>query len=104
MTIGKKNVDALQFLETMTGPLTLGRAIASLRLSEEKTQAQYAKKMGISQTHLSQIEKGSKVVTAERAQRFAKKLGHSEGLFIQLALQDELDRLGIKLKVHLKTA
>ncbi|KYG65612.1 hypothetical protein AZI86_00595 [Bdellovibrio bacteriovorus] len=104
MTTAKRNVDALEFFEKLSGPMTLGRAIAALRLSDEKTQVQYAKKLGISQNHLSQIEKGLKVVSVERAKKFAKALGHSEIVFVQLAVQDELDRLGIKMKVHLKIA
>lgn len=105
MTIAKKNRDALEFLNRVVGaPISLGGALETLRLCDEQTQVQYSKKLGISQTHLSQIEKGVKTVSPERAQRFAKKLGYSEAVFIQLALQDELNRLGIKMKVQLQAS
>lgn len=103
MTIGKKNRDALEFLNEIIGePRTLGNVLESLRLSDEETQISYSKKLGISQAHLSQIEKGLKTVSAERARKFAKILGYSEVTFVQLAIQDELNRLGIKMKVHLE--
>lgn len=101
----KKKSDAMKFLDKVIGsPMTFGSTIESLRLSEEKTQTAYAKKLGISQTHLSQIEKGIKTVSPERAKKFAKILGYSEVTFVQLALQDQFAKSGINLKVKLEAA
>jgi transcriptional regulator with XRE-family HTH domain len=101
----KRKSETMKFLDKVIGsPMTFGSAIESLRLSEEKTQSAYAKKLGITQTHLSQIEKGVKMVSPERAKKFAKILGYSEISFVQLALQDLIAKAGINLKVKLEAA
>ena len=63
-----------------------------------------AKKLRISQAHLSQIEKGVKSVSLERAKKFAKILGYSEVTFVELALQDQFRKAGIKMTIHLEAA
>src|SRR4051812_18306454 len=89
-----------RFLEELTGgPVTLGKLIESIRLGEELSQAEFAKRLKISRSHLNDIEKGNKAVSPERAARFARALGHSEERFVELALQSLLDEAGIKLKV-----
>lgn len=101
----KKKSDAMKLLDKAIGrPMTLGNVLESLRLCEEKTQSTYAKKLGISQTHLSQIETGVKIVSPERAKKFAKILGYSEVTFVRLALQDMFAKAGINLKVTLEAA
>jgi transcriptional regulator with XRE-family HTH domain len=42
-------------------------------------QPELAKKLGISKSHLNDIEKGRKAVSPERAARFAKILGYAYG-------------------------
>ena len=94
-----------KFLEDITGgPVTLGRLIESIRLGEELTQAAFAKKLGLSRSHLNDIEKGHKVVSPERAARFAKALGHSPERFVELSLQSIVDESGLKLKVIVDVA
>lgn len=100
-----KKSEAMAFLEKITGrPLTLGSAIESIRLSEEKSLASFAKILGISASHLCDIEKGRKAISPSRAVHFAKVLKMSQTQFVRLALQDELNRSGIKLKVHVEVA
>lgn len=93
----KKKSTARQTLEKYTsGKLTIGRIISSTRLAHEVSQVDFAKKLGISISHLCDIEKGRKVVSAERAVKFAKILGLSQKQFIRVVLQDELNRAGLK--------
>ena len=75
-----------------------------MRLGEEMTQPAFAKKLGISKSHLNDIEKGRKAVSPERAARFAQELGYSEARLVKLALQDLVDRGGLKLQVDVKAA
>ena len=83
---------ALKFLEkTNGGPLTLGKLLEATRLGEEMTQPEFAKRLGISKSHLNDIEKGRKAVSVERAARFARKLGYSEEQYIALAIQSQID-------------
>jgi plasmid maintenance system antidote protein VapI len=92
----KKKSETLKFLEEMAGrPLTLGGLLESIRLSEEMSQATFAKKLGISSSHLCDIEKGRKVVSPERAARFAEVLGRSREQFVRLSLQELVDEAGV---------
>lgn len=94
-----------KFLEKLTGgPVTLGKLLEAIRLGEEVSQAEFAKRLKISRSHLNDIEKGNKAVSPERAARFADALGHSKERFVELALQSLLDEAGLKLKVAVEVA
>ncbi len=104
MPTRKKN-DTMRFLERLAGrPLMLGGLVQSIRLSEEMSQAAFAKKLRISPSHLCDIEKGRKVVSPERAARFATTLGRSQQQFVRLALQELVDETGLKMKVDVAAA
>lgn len=93
-----------KFLEKLTGgPLTFGRAIRAIRLGDEQSLAQFSKLLGISASHLSDIELGRKTVSAERASKFAKRLQRSESQFVRLALQDLVSQAGLKFRVTLNS-
>ncbi len=95
-----KKSDAMQFLEKRTGgPLTIAKILKSMRDSDEITQKDFAALLGISKQNLCDIEKGRKSVTPSRAAIFAQKLGYSPTVFIRIALQEELDRAGVKLQI-----
>ena len=101
----KKKSSAMKALEDISGrPLTLGGLLESIRLADDVSQSAYAKKLKISATHLCDIEKGRKVVSPERAARFAKILKYSEEQFVRLALQALIDQSGLKMYVDVKTA
>jgi len=76
----------------------------SIRLGEEVSQSVFAKKLGISASHLCDIEKGRKVVSPERAARFAKVLDRSQHQFVRLALQELVDEAGLRMKVDVAAA
>jgi transcriptional regulator with XRE-family HTH domain len=97
--------DAAGFLEElMKGPLTLGGALSGIRLSEGQTLAQFAERLAISRSHLCDIEQSRRVVSPERAARFAKALRQSQAQFVRLALQDQVRDAGLKLKVTVEAA
>ena len=97
--------DTMRYLERVAGrPLTLGGLIESIRLGEETSQAAFARKLGISASHLCDIEKGRKVVGPERAARFAKILGRSPEQFVRLSLQELVDEAGLKMRVNVDAA
>ena len=96
---------AMNYLERMAGrPLALGGLIESIRLGEEMSQSAFARKLGISPSHLCDIEKGRKVVGPERAARFAKMLGRSPEQFVRLSLQELVDEAGLKMRVNIDAA
>jgi antitoxin HigA-1 len=101
----KKKSSTMKYLETISGtPLTLARLLESIRKSDEMSQVDFAAKLGISKSHLCDIEKGRKTVSPRRAARFAEILGYSPDQFVRLSLQSLLDIAGLKLKVEVKAA
>jgi transcriptional regulator with XRE-family HTH domain len=97
--------DTMKYLERVAGrPLALSGLIESIRLGEEMSQTAFARKLGVSPSHLCDIEKGRKVVGPERAARFAKILGRSQEQFVRLSLQELIDEAGLKMRVNIDAA
>jgi transcriptional regulator with XRE-family HTH domain len=104
MTKEKKSA-AVKYLEKLRGgPLTFGAMLRSIRETDEHTLEDLSKRFGVSRSHLCDIEKGRRAVSAERAARWARVLGYPEALFVKLAMQAELDAAGIKLKIEVEAA
>ena len=95
----KSTEETLAFLDSLLGPATLGNTLNAIRLSDELTQREFSAKLEISTQHLSDIENERRWVSPEKAQTFAKKLGYLAEDFVQLALQDSLNRVGIDMEV-----
>jgi len=103
--IKQKKSAAVKYLEKLRGgPLTFGALLRSVRETDEHTLEELAKRFGVSRSHLCDIEKGRRGVSAERAARWARILGYPEALFVKLAMQAELDAAGIKLKIEVEAA
>lgn len=93
---------AMAFLDAQLGePLTLGSLLSTLRTCDEISQAALAQRLGVSKSHLCDIEKGRKSVSPERAARFARELGYSEEQFVRLALQQMMQVAGLQFRVVL---
>lgn len=82
------------------GELTLGKFIWAIRACDEILPMDFAKKLGISKQHLCDLEHDRKSVSPQLAAHYAEILGYSKKQFIQLALQNIVDRAG--LQVHIK--
>ena len=97
--------DAILFLEKLGGgPLTFGRLLYSIRMGDEISQVDFAKKLGISKAHLCDIEKDRRIVSPSRAWAWGKKLGYPPEQFIELALQSALEREGLHFQVKIISA
>ncbi len=104
MTIKKKSASA-RFMEQLTGgEMTLGKLLEAIRLGEESTQTDLARRLSVSRAHLCDIENGRRIVSPERAARWAKVLGYSPERFVKLAVQDSLNKAGLKLQVEVRAA
>jgi len=86
------------------GPMTVGRFVKAFRMSDEISQTDFAKKLGMSRANLCDIEKERKPVSLDRAVQIAKVFRVSEQYLIQLALQDQLRRENLPYEVELKSA
>lgn len=100
-----KKSKAIKLLEKFSGsPLTFPELLSSIRLGEEMSYADFAAQLGISRSHLCDIEKGRKAVSLERAIEFAEILGYSKDQFARLALQTQVNNAGLKFKVRIEAA
>ncbi len=90
---------AVRFLDSVAGPYTFGAMLAAYREGEELSQAEMANRLGVSRSHLCDIEKGRKHVSPSRAADFARTLGLSEKHFVRVALQELADESGINVQV-----
>jgi transcriptional regulator with XRE-family HTH domain len=91
----------MQFLEGLLGgPLTFGGMLVAIREGEEWSQAELARRLGVSAQHLGQVEKGRKAVRPERAAAWARELGYAPAHFVALALQAQVVEAGLQLHVH----
>lgn len=96
---------AIKQLEQISGgPLSLGKAVESVRKSEDLSQDECARRLGVSKSHLCDVEKGRKAVSPERAAKWAHVLGYPESVFVRLAIQAELDAAGLRYKVEIEAA
>ena len=86
-------------LKDILGHVTFGEMLKSLRLGNEMTQVEFAQKLKISKQDLCVIEGCRKVVSVERALKFAKSLKESPEVFASYILQDEIYKAKLKLKV-----
>lgn len=78
--------------------------IASIRLADGVQQVELARRMKISRAHLCDIESGRRSVSVDRAAQFARVLGYSANQFVAVAVEDELRKAGLKVKVRLEAA
>jgi len=103
-TPSEGRIDAVEFFESLDGPMTLGGMLWSLRMCDEISQSEFARTLGVSRSHLCDVEKGRKVVSPERAAAWAKVLGFPATVFVKLALQEQLDKAGVKMNVQVEAA
>ncbi len=101
----QRKSEAVRQLEKLRGrPLTFGSLLRSVRESDGHTLEALAKRLEVSRSHLCDVEKCRRRVSVERAARWAKLLGYPAQVFVQLALQDEVDAAGLKLRVDVEAA
>lgn len=95
--------DALAVLRGFRGgrPLTFGAMLRALRQCDAVPLAAWAAQLGITRQHLSDIERGRRAVSVERAAAWARTLGYPAGPFITLALQAQVDAAALPFAVTL---
>jgi transcriptional regulator with XRE-family HTH domain len=98
--ITKQSQETLDFLDSIIAKTpSLGDYICAIRKSEETSQVNFAKQLGVSKQNLCDIEHGRRFISPKMAAEFATKLGYSVNQFIRLCFQDMLNRDGLKLCV-----
>ncbi|TAL64895.1 MAG: XRE family transcriptional regulator [Legionella sp.] len=103
--ITKNTQETLDYLEKlMEEKLTLGSFILAIRQGEELSQVEFAKILGVSRQVLCDIERGRRIISPKKAAEYAELLGYSKKQFVQLCLQDMVDRDHLGLVVEIETA
>ncbi|MBL7665193.1 MAG: helix-turn-helix transcriptional regulator [Bacteriovoracaceae bacterium] len=100
MTIKKKNY--FEELEKEYGKLSFGDVLKAFRASEEISQTDFAKKLGLSIQNVCDIEKGRRIPSPSRTARIAKKLGLPEKAMIEFSIRDSLKSEGLNYNVRLE--
>lgn len=101
-TSRKKKEFGIEDLERRLGPLTIAHFLRSWRMSEELSQADFARRIGLSPANLCDIEKGRKGVSIEKACEIAKVIGYSPTVLVKLVLQEQVASAGLNYDVELK--
>jgi transcriptional regulator with XRE-family HTH domain len=83
------------------GRLTFGRVMIAWRKCEEMTQAEFARMIGLSSANVCDIEQGRRIPSPSRARKIARKLGLPDKVLVAIALEDVLEREGMKFQVRL---
>lgn len=104
MTIRKREASAADKIEKTLGRVTFASFLRSWRLSDECSQTEFAKRLGLSVQNLNDLEKGRKIPSPTRAAKIARKLKVPEQGLIQFAIRDLLYKEGFHFNVTLETA
>lgn len=97
----KNRVRAKKTIRGMTGHISFGEMLRSLRESLELSQVDMAERLSISKQDLCNIEKGRKLLSVERAVGFAEHLRMPPLTFAKYALQDQLSKAGIRGEIEI---
>ena len=100
----KKSRATLYMEKLMGGPQTFGKMIEGLRICDEISQAELARRMKMTRSNLCAIEKGRRGVSIEMAAKFARTLEYSVDYFVKVAIQDQLRKAGLKITIDVKAA
>lgn len=95
----KSTKQSIQLVEEIAGgPLTFGEALKANRLAEEMSQNAVGKAIGVSRQYIHQLEAGERSPSVEQAIKLARVFEMIEDQFVELALQAQVDRAGLKEK------
>lgn len=99
-----KKTNATTFLESLIGPLTFGSLLHSLRMTDDFSQTELAKKAKVSKGLICDIEKGRRDASIELAAKLAKIMGYAPEIFISILLEEQIRRAKLNFKVTIEKA
>lgn len=97
-------IDALEATKDIWNKMTFGRLIRALRTSDEISQIELAKKIGVSKQFLNDVEHNRKDVGIGFAKKTASALGYSIEPFLELLIRQQLKRQRLNYTVEIKKA
>lgn len=69
-------------IENFVDEITPGRALLGLRYREDLTQKQFAEKLGLKQSHVSEMENNRRPITLQMAKKISKVFGIGYKVFL----------------------
>ena len=103
-TRSSQSINALAATKDIWDTMTFGGLIRALRLSDEITQVQLAKKIGVSKQFLSDVEHNRKDIGISFAKKISDALGYSLEPLLELLIQDQLRSQHLNYIVELRKA
>ncbi|MEI6790558.1 MAG: helix-turn-helix transcriptional regulator [Myxococcaceae bacterium] len=97
-----KEKGLIDLLEADLGPISFSGFLRGARASQDLSQAEMALMLGITRSTLCDIEKGRHFVSPALASKIAKTCGLSEKMAVLAAIQDQLNRAHIDMRVALE--
>src|SRR6266702_4677075 len=97
-------IDALEATKAIWNKMTFGGLIRALRTSDEISQVELAKKIGVSKQFLNDVEHNRKDVGIGFAKKIASVLGYSIEPFLELLIRQQLKRQRLNYIVEIKKA
>jgi transcriptional regulator with XRE-family HTH domain len=97
----KKKYGTDQLLEVFKRP-SFGELLEARRVGEGLTQREMARILKITPSSLCDLEKGRRLPTLNRAARIAQLLGLNELVYMEAALQDQLDQVKPNCEVTIR--
>lgn len=100
----KEMRDAVDATKDIWDQMSFGGLIRSLRLSDEISQVELARKLNVSKQFLSDVEHNRKDVGIGFAQKIAHSMDYPIEPLIELLIRDQLRRQNLNYFVELKKA
>lgn len=98
------SVDAIEATKDIWNKMTFGGLIRSLRMSDEISQVELAKQLGVSKQFLSDVEHNRKDVGMAFAKKVSSVLGYSIEPLLELLIREQLKRQHLNYTVEIKKA
>ena len=94
--------DARAALALKMKNVSFGELVRSMRLTDEITQSELAKRLEVSRQFLNAVELGKSQVGLDFAKRVADALGYSAEPFAEILVKEQLRKAGIDCDIILK--
>ena len=104
MTTKKSNestVDGVKWAQKILVNIPFGEFLRSMRESDEITQTELARILGVTRQFINGIEQGRKDVSLKLAREIAIALGYSPLIFAKILLRSQLHDAGFDCEVKL---
>lgn len=95
------SIPAREALASTILVMTFGELVRSMRLCDEVTQAELARRLGVSRQFLNAVELGKSQVGLDFAKRVADALEYSVEPFAEILIREQLKKAGITCNILL---